>query len=210
MPTRCPRGEGGSERCRFVVVGYRNRKTGPCHPLVLLRCRRHSGPCFAVYPPGYSPYLRKRFAPVDSRGNLVRHAEISVAGDSGASWESTLMSAAIDAGRGERWSRDGVSDDLRRRRTQDRHLELSALLLGLSSALSTRTAQQIAGALGIAYLHLLESRRSYAAALTYVEKGAVVVDVVARLRADGTLWRRLLRAGELAAVWRTRRRWEPG
>lgn len=120
------------------------------------------------------------------------------------------MSAAIDACRGKRWSREGLANDPRRRRTQDRHLKRAALLLGLSSALSTQTAQQIARALGIAYLRLLESRRSYAAALKYVEKGAVIVDMVTLLREDRTLWCRLLRAGELSGFWRTRRRWDPG
>jgi hypothetical protein len=52
----CPLSHG--EPC---VVGRhctRPRKTGPTHPLVVLRCYVHEVN-FAVYPPGYRPYARR-------------------------------------------------------------------------------------------------------------------------------------------------------
>lgn len=210
MPRRCPCTEGKSDSCRLRVVRYRDRKTGPCHPLLVLKCRSHPGPSFTVYPPGYGPYLRKKYAPVGPGGEIICSEKSAVAAEASAAWETTFVTAALDASRGERWSRESPSDDPRRRRTQDRYLGLSALFFGLSSQLTEEVAQQIACVLGIAYLRLLELRRWYAAASTYVEKGAAVVKVVSFLHVDGMLSDRIRQSGEPAGVWETRRRWDPG
>jgi hypothetical protein len=210
MPRRCPYTEGKSDSCRLRVVRYRDRKTGPCHPLLILKCRSHPGPSFTVYPPGYGPYIRRRYAPVDPGGEIVCTEKLSGATQVSAAWESTFVTAAIDASCGERWSRESPSDDPRRRRTQDRYIGLSALFFGLSSLLTEEVAQQVAFVLGVAYLRLVELRRRYETASTYAEKGAVVVRVVSFLHVDGTLSDRLRQSGELAGVWEMSRRWDPG
>jgi hypothetical protein len=175
-----------------------------------MKCHRHQGRSFTVYPLGFGPYLRKKFAPVSSDGDFVWSEDPSVASAEVVSWENTLMSSAFDASRSKRWSRESPSEDARRRRTQDRHLELSALFLGLSTALDTATAQLIAEALGVAYLHLVESRRAYEAATTFVEKGNAIVRTISLLQLDKKLSLRFLKSGSLAGVWGARLWWDPG
>lgn len=67
--TQCPWAKG-SERCRLKKHDFRNRKTGPCIPIRVLRCRSH-GRYFTVYPMGHVPYGREPIMAVDPRGYPV-------------------------------------------------------------------------------------------------------------------------------------------
>ena len=57
--------------CRLSVDHRRARKTGPCFPITVMRCREH-GHSFTLYPPGHVPYGRRAVAPVAVDGSLVQ------------------------------------------------------------------------------------------------------------------------------------------
>ena len=54
----CPYVKPG-EPCSIVRHALRHRKTGPTHPLAILRCQVHDC-AFTVYPPGFTPYARRQ------------------------------------------------------------------------------------------------------------------------------------------------------
>lgn len=66
---RCPLARDG-ERCRIRQHDWRNRKTGPSVALRVLKCMSHHR-AFTVYPPGYVPYGRQSWIPVDLCGHWV-------------------------------------------------------------------------------------------------------------------------------------------
>lgn len=63
---RCPLGKG-DERCRLGKHHARDRTTGPCFPVWVMRCATHKA-CFTIYPSGHVPYGRERVAPVSATG----------------------------------------------------------------------------------------------------------------------------------------------
>jgi hypothetical protein len=125
-------------------------------------------------------------------------------------YEGTVHGAAMDASRGERWPRESPADDPRRRRTQDRYIAQSAMLLGLANELAEQVAQDIGECLCVPYLALSDLRNRYSTALTYQEKGAAIVSALALIPADRTLGDRLLQSGFIGGMWRHPVRWDPG
>lgn len=64
--SRCPQSKA-TERCRLSKHHERERKTGPCFPLWVMRCATHRVH-FTLYPSGHVPYGRERVAPVTLAG----------------------------------------------------------------------------------------------------------------------------------------------
>lgn len=168
VPRSAPCGPG----CRVRYHDYRERVTGPRHPLLVVRCVVHEAR-FTVYPPGFTPYSRQRLVPREER------------------WDSTQFEAALDATEGERWS--DVGDRGGWWSTQWRHLLLLGALLGLVG--DGRVGEKAAQALGVD-LHLyVEAREAFALGGFRRRRGAIVEVLEAVRRAGGDVLRRLLRAG---------------
>jgi hypothetical protein len=125
-------------------------------------------------------------------------------------WCRTFFAAVLDAAKGLGWSRESPADDSRRRRTQRRYLELCATLLGLSHEIEETTSQRIAECLGIAWLSLSDRRAVYQSAVTYMERGPVIKEVLEMIPLDRSLSHRLLTTGFIAGLWGRPKRWDPG
>lgn len=68
---------GRDEACAVVQHDRRVRKTGPTHPLVVLRCLVHA--CsFTVYPPGFVPYGRRQLVEGPAQHDVPALVEIIV------------------------------------------------------------------------------------------------------------------------------------
>lgn len=209
IPVRCPWWAKGSDECDASRHHWRERSTGPCHPLAVVKC--HHGPAYTLYPPGFGPYQRNSVAPMSASGELVRVG----AGDEsetpgGLAWYRTLLAGALDAERGVSWSRESPADDPRRRRTQRRHIALAATLLGLAGELDEEISQRIASFLGVAWLVVSDQRSAYRSAPTYAGRGAAVVEVLGLVPVDRALGHRLLMAGFVGGLWGRPERWDPG
>lgn len=209
IPSRCVHFEEGMDACNVVKNGWRDRETGPCHPLRKAKC--HHGPGYTLYPPGYGPYLQAPVAPVNGAGEIVLIGEGEESGTSGElGWWRTLFAAALDAALGLSWSRESPADDPRRRRTQRRYIVLAATLLGLATDLEKEIAQRVAECLGVAWLLLSDQRKVFRSALTYKGRGAAIASVLELVPVDRSVSHRLLKAGFITGLWGYPRRWDPG
>jgi hypothetical protein len=104
--------------CRIGGAGWRDRLTGPRHPLRVVRCRVH-GAAFTLYPEGHVPYGREPVLRVADEGGEV-------------DTRSSLLGAAVAASRGERWPEELIEDEEGPvQRTQRRRVQRGAWAVGL-------------------------------------------------------------------------------
>lgn len=189
--TRCPLGADGS-LCDLRLHGYRARKTGPPFPLAVVRCVRHGGQAFTVYPPGHVPYGRVAIVP-DGEG---RTRPIAPCG--------TMWDAAHDAAEGRRWPLDGTAPA--DRRTQGRWLERGAALLGLELIPGDPAEELVAAALRAPLVTLREARSRYASAEGWTGRAEAILHALGAIERPAGL----LVAGHIAGLWGRPSRWDPG
>lgn len=226
VPDRCIAAEPG-QQCRLRVDHYRQRKTGPCFAVAVVRCAAHNH-AFTLYPPGHYPYGRIAAAPVAPDGSLLRQADESLGKQTSESpsapsrtteaaktqlpvdWSQTLFGAAQDAERGQAWPRRGPA----LWRTQGRWVRLGARLLGIESPADDderqRHCEQMAGLLGVPTQRLLDASQRYQDSAGYRGRGAAVMGIVWQLPLLRTLSERILAAGAIAGLWGRPSRWDPG
>lgn len=177
-PARCLlslAGEAGE--CRIRRAGWRERKTGPRHPLQKVRCRTHDV-AFTLYPVGHIPYAREPLLSQSwSRSEDPR---------------ASLVGAAVAASRGEHWSDELIEDERGPvRRTQARRIARVAFLTGLEEP---EVDSRILGELGLGAVDVHGSLSRRVAALTSMGPGlapwlrvAGAVDLVGHLGIVGVL-----------------------
>lgn len=197
VPAVCPFAEAG-DACAVGVHHWRERRTGPRHPLMVARCAVHEV-AFTVYPPGHVPYGQRALVAVGPDGSAVRDGDAS----------ATLLEAARDAADGRAWERsiptwsDADPDpDLDLPgwwSTQRRHLDLALRLTGVDPELDDRAREARCGALDVDTLVTMEGARAIRDRPGYRARGRAVVDVLAALPTSPL--RRLLAAGHLAGLW---------
>ena len=178
MPARCLRslaGEAGE--CRVRRAGWRERKTGPQHPLQKVRCRTH-GVAFTLYPVGHIPYAREPvLCQSSSRSDDPR---------------ATLVGAAVAASRGEHWFDELIEDESGPvRRTQMRRIARVAFVAGLDGV---EVGSRILGELGLDAVEVHGGLQRRVAALSRLGPGlapwlrvAGAVDHVGHLGIVGVL-----------------------
>ena len=200
VPARGPCGEDGSH-CRIGFHGTRERQTGPCIPLTVVRCHEH-GLTFTVYPPGFVPYGRAAVVPVDLEGRTVS-AERSRA--DGGGLVGTHWQAAVDAAQCQIWPESGGVVGCRR--TQGRWLRLTAALFGLDDL--PRRREQLSEVVDVPALQIHE----VAATLEHDHSWRTLAQSLLRLL-DRALSsappHALLTAGHVAGLWGRPSRWDPG
>lgn len=181
IPSWCPLGvlEGA---CDLRVHSYRERKTGPGHPLAVVSCSAHETGFFTLYPLGHVPYGRQP---------LVQRHE---AGE--RRWRGTPFRAAIDAACGERWSTQSPADDPRRRRTQGRHLEIAELLVGTHPRLTETQRAWVIDDLRAPQLAVVE-----ASTASWTSRARAVVAALGVMSRANSQVERLLAAGFSAGLW---------
>jgi len=160
-----------SAACNCGQVTSRSRKTGPRFPLAVVSCSWHPQGRYTLYPPGHYPYGYEQLAPYSPSGQLLVDAITRQ-----PPWEATLFAAAVDAAKGERRrseSRWFQPYDPRRRRTQDRRLELAGRLMGVHPALDRGVRERIATRLGVATMTLASATASWAR--SWKTRGAAIM-----------------------------------
>lgn len=200
LPDRCLLAavEPDGRACSIGISFFRRRKTGPAFPLAVCRCLDH-GVAFAVYPPGYAPYLRQPMILVDPADEPAPVPGATTAGLS--DFEGTIFDAAIAAAAGEAWARtsDPVSASLPDRwwSTQGRKLTAALRMLGISTDLSGDLRARIAHLLGFPVTHLVALSRGL---IGYRSRGQAITTVLQRMRRSARLAFDLL-----TCAWLTRR-----
>lgn len=199
--------EGVDERdCRIVVHDRRHRKTGPRHPLFVLRCEVHRK-SFTVYPPGHVPYGRRPLVVLAPDGGDVDHR----VGSGVDRFQETAFEAAIDGAGGKAWRRSESTDytwcpdrkQMMPRRsdatgpawsTQKRHLARARHLLGMSANTDDEVVA-FAELLDVDALLILEGR----SARGLSAESQAVCCVLETL--DQNPQNRLLETGARAGLW---------
>jgi hypothetical protein len=195
-----PCGEGAALECDVVRQSWRPRKTGPCFPLLVMRCREH-GRSFSVYPPGHVPYGRRALARVAFDGAAI----VDAAGGAKPA-DGTLFEAAADAAAGVAWGRE--DDGTGSWSYQLRQMKRSAQLLGLTSPAPLADAAAVAELLAVDTLLVMEQRAVLAVGPGYVGRGAAVMKVFMALQKGPSLVDRLAEAGYQAGLWGQPYRWD--
>jgi len=85
--------------CKLNVNHRRERSTGPCFALTVMRCRPHRRG-FTLYPPGHVPYGRIGVAAVAPDGSPIHGS------DGAERYRGTLFEASVDAAEQKAWHRE--------------------------------------------------------------------------------------------------------
>lgn len=197
----CCGSDGGAARCDVVCHLWRERKTGPGFPVLVMRCRAH-GRCFTVYPPGHVPYGRRSLVPVGFDGSPVR----TEAGEA-PGYEGSLFEAASDAAMGRSWGEGAVGGGATRSH-QAQLLKRGALLLGVTAGSAPAVLATASEVLDVDLLLLAEQQARLAGVASYVEHGAALMAVLRSMRRDRCQVERLAEAGYQAGLWGRPYRWD--
>lgn len=195
VPSCCPQGSrADDEPCILRIDHNRIRKTGPEHPLAVVRCRTH-GCGFTLYPHGFAPYRRQPVLKVAPDGGPVDTEEVGLDQD----FADTVFAAALDADAGRPWARD-CHDSMPEFfwGTQGRHLGLATRLMGLARDLGDRAREAVAAVLSISGL----MQRERSSAKGYRALGRAVCDLLRRLRGRPVSKAfSILVSGHLVGLW---------
>ena len=175
--------------CAVCLDHLRQRSTGPCFALTVLRCLTHHF-AFTLYPPGHVPYGRAAVVPVVAM--------------------ATLFEAAADAAQGTAWARECPGGTSKWWGTQGRQVAVAVRLCGVLPALDPAAQQAQAAALRVEMLLLVEQARAIAAVPGYRSRGQAVGAVLDRVLCGPCVLERILAAGHLAGLWGMPLLWEPG
>jgi hypothetical protein len=181
LPQSCPCACGAAEPCRVAEHSYRERRCGPGHALVVVRCRAH-GRFFTLYPPGFVPYGRQALP--------TTAAEVETAPALRAVRDAAAATTA-------RWPDYGALERSAWASTQWRHLGHLGTWLGLRGA--ALLGQQVAAALYLPLHEHAAARKDYETG-GYRQRGQALLRVLRAVGRRGALWPRLLRAGHVAGV----------
>lgn len=215
IPDRCPARVCGPRTtidCEIHPDHHRQRKTGPAHPLAVVRCHTH-GVAFTLYPPGYAPYRRQSVLNLSYDGSsMIREKgcdqeRSDERTNERTDFEGTLFESALDARRGVAWARRSSLVDVPDRywAGQGRHLRLAARITGVARDLSERVRVLIAMILSVDCLGLKEGAR----AIGYRAIGKAVCSVLAKLKGRAYRARTLLICGAVVGRWGEPLHWDP-
>lgn len=202
MPKVCPFHEQGHPSCKLSFDHMRERKTGPCFPVYVMRCASHKLG-FTIYPPGHVPYGRQRIAPVAPDGSLAQE-EVKPE----QQFEGTLFDAALDAARGQLW--DSESDHgshTSRFSTQLNHLHRCAILFGLLPCLDPAIREEISQLLSIPGQLLHDKTRSIAEDRSCKNLGRHICGTLKILAKGRLLFELLAEAGTVTGLWHAVQLW---
>ncbi|MCK4302998.1 MAG: hypothetical protein KAY24_02030 [Candidatus Eisenbacteria sp.] len=203
IPTEGPCASRDSPPCKLNINHWRERSTGPCFPLIVMRCRSHKR-AFTLYPPGHVPYGRVAVVAVAPDGSPAR------GGDRAEPFEATLFDASRDAAEGKAWHREYIGSAKRWWGTQLRRIVLAAKLLALAPQVPPRRREHTADILGLDNLLLAEQAQQLCAASGYQQRGAAVWRVLEAIaRRSVLLPERLVECGTRAGLWGPAYRWLP-
>jgi len=188
--------------CKLNVDHRRERSTGPCFALTVMRCRSHKRG-FTLYPPGHVPYGRIAVAPVASDASPIRDE------DGAERYRGTLFEACLDAARRKPWHREHDGSTSRWWGTQLRRLTLAAQLLAVAPGVSSRRREQAAEILCVDLLLLHEQARKMRKAQGYHHRGTAIRQVLDAMPYTSFLPERLLECGHLGGLWGAPHRWLP-
>lgn len=194
-PLLCPYQSPGQQTCKVNLDHLRDRKTGPCFALYVMRCRGHRKG-FTIYPPGHVPYGQKPVAPVAPDGGWI-------AGQSGAKrFAGTCFDAALDAADNHPWPHASYDGNLHLRfRTQLRHLDRLCLLLAIKPDIDEYLREEVSNILSVPGQVLHDSTGLVQEQSGFRTLGTAICNVLETIPETSTLFERIAEAGAVATLW---------
>jgi hypothetical protein len=203
LPDLGPCHNWDQRRCNLGIDHYRDRKTGPCFPILVIHCSTHNKG-FTIYPPGHTPYGRDSLAPVGLDGDLITE-------NRGAQrFTGTYFDAALDAANHCFWPCESTFNSLTPRfSTQKRHLSRAGLLLGIQAGLHQRLREEMAQILAVPAQRLHDSAALMAAHPDCQSQGQAICMVLDSLQSSSSVFDRLADAAAEVCLWAPLNRWDP-
>ena len=190
--------ELGQQHTCVVSFNYRReRKTGPCIPLTIVRCLTHNVN-FTIYPPGHVPYGREPLTDIALDGFQF---EVALENETiSNAFEGTLFDSALKASQGLFYPKQGpyelptICYD-----TQLNHIKKTALLLGISATDQVSNHEHIAETLNIPRQFQI-GQSSHSTAWNYKKTGQSIRQLLEKLPRD-CLFERLASCGFICGIW---------
>lgn len=192
---------------------YRERKTGPCFPLAIMRCRTHTK-YFTLYPFGHVPYGREAIAGnISPCGNPVvddqRSDPNSTSRTENATFQGTIFDAAHDVVNNKVWPKEGVNGSLQSRfTTMLQKLDRGSRLLGVHKDLTIKEWEAIGEIANIPGQILIDGRHLLKDHPSFRKKGEVIVSLLHYLPQTSLLYERFLEIGATQGLWPTPHFWD--
>ena len=186
MPDVGPCSLQGSPSCSIALHHIRQRLTGPCFPLSVVRCQTH-GVTFTLYPPGHVPYGRK----------AIGSAVPTVAMTGADAFVGTIFEASLNASRGSPWPRVSPGGSDQWWGTQRQYLQVAMHLCGVAPEMSTTLREILASALQVEMLLLLDASAAIRVRPGYQSRGQAVRTVLEQLPSGPCAVERLCVSGHL-------------
>jgi hypothetical protein len=191
--------ELGAQHTCVVSFNYRReRKTGPCIPLTIVRCITHNV-SFTIYPPGHVPYGREPIANIALDGFQI---EPELEDTISNSFEGSLFDASLKASQGTFYPKEGPYKlPMSCYDTQLNHIKKSATLLGLTAIDQVLGHEHIAEILNIPRQFQIElSSLTHSTAWNYIKTGQSICKILENLPRD-CLFERLASCGFICGIW---------
>lgn len=201
IPDICPLGvELGQQHTCVVSFNYRReRKTGPCIPLVVVQCTTHNV-CFTIYPPGHVPYGREPLIDIALDGFQI---DAKLEKDAiPNSFEGSLFEASLKASQGLFYPKEGPYElPMICYDTQLNQIKKSAMLLGIAEADQVSNNEHIAEILNISrQFQIGLSSHIHRAAWNSKKAGQSIRELLENLPRD-CLFERLASCGFVCGIW---------
>ena len=216
IPLTGPCYKKDGQPCKIGVHHLRDRKTGPCLALTVIKCHTHKKH-FTLYPPGYTPNGRKPVAPVATDGSRLcceEQPKAAVKDNSDgarkvSAYRNTFFDAALDADGAVAWPRpNGIGMD-RYWSTQCRHLEAATQLFGIGEDQKARDREFLADIMDISKIYLHAQYREVKKLPGYKSRGKAVCNILAGIAEGPCELDKILVCGYYAGLWGKPYRWDP-
>lgn len=193
IPDVCPYHHQDGQPCQIVNDHNRERKTGPCFPLRIIRCKTHKIG-FTIYPPGHFPWGRRIIAPVESDNSKIKNSPEE------HRFTGTYFDAALDLNKGIVWPKESILNSLYSRYlTQTRHIKRAGLFLGVDAELDEKSREIISQILNVPGQLIFES-----ASLSsdgYSTQSKAICNILSAVTEQTYLFERLSAAGQFIDLW---------
>jgi len=195
IPNVCPHNHLDNNSCHIVNDHNRERKTGPCFPIRVLRCKTHKLG-FTVYPPGHVPYGRQRIAPIEADSSQIINTPDE------HTFGGTFFDAAIDANNKNVWTKEFFENSIfPRYSTQINHIKRASLLLGIAPCLDEKLREIISQTLNVPGQLIFENASLIENSSGNQIKGEAVCNILNELSEKTLIFERLATVGHLIGLW---------
>lgn len=182
--------------CHINQDHFRERKTGPEFPILVVRCTKHRV-AFTIYPFGYPPYGRSSIAPVAPEGSVT-------IGENGSKrFCGTYFDAAIDAAEPSAWWHQYENEHLSALSfiTQTRHLMRICAWLGIDPGGAQQQSEAAMRLLDVPGQLLHDSTRTIRENTGYQSRGVAICKILDVITLRSSFFERLAALGANIGIW---------